>query len=112
MIEKKFRLKGDDFKRFFNLNFKKIEDENFKVFYLKNSLNYSRFSVKPSLKLFKKPTERNKIKRRIYNIIRNNLDLFKDKFFDIIIFPQKKDFLFENYKILEEKILKILTKIK
>ncbi len=108
MLKKKYRLKGDDIKKMFEGKFKTFKDEYFKVFYRDNNLNFSRFSIKPQNKIFKKAVERNKVKRRIYNILREEKIFERIKGKDFLIFLQKKEVLDMNYEEMKEKILKIL----
>lgn len=109
MLKKKYRLKGDDIKKFFEGRFKTFKNEYFKIFYRDNSLKFSRFSVKPQDKIFKKAVERNRVRRRIYNILREEKIFEKIKGKDFLIFPQKKEILDIDYEELKEKISKILV---
>lgn len=106
MIKKRFRLKGEDIKNFFNYRFKKNETEYFLIYYQKNKLNFPRFAVIPKKEIFKKAIQRNKIKRKIYGIIRN---LLKDgglKPYDFLIFP-----LTTKVNSLETNLIENLKKI-
>jgi ribonuclease P protein component len=93
MIKKKFKLKGEDIKKFFLNNFKKINYREITIYYQKNNLNYPRFAVFVSPKVFKKAVLRNKIKRRIYAIINELLKENRIKPCDFfIVIKDKKDF--------------------
>lgn len=89
MIKKKFKLKGKDIQKFFTSRFKKIDGENFLIYYQKNTFYYPRFTVIPKKEIFKRAVQRNKIKRKIYAIIKDILKECKIKNFDFLIFPKK-----------------------
>ena len=91
MIKKKFKLRGEDIKKFFATKFKKIKTDNLLIYYQKNHLNYPRFAVIPKKEIFKKAVQRNKIKRKIYAIIRELLKENKIKSYDFLIFPLEKE---------------------
>lgn len=84
MLPKKFRLtKKKDFEKIF----RKGECLTEKIFVLKaaeNGLDYSRFGFIVSLKVSKKATVRNRIRRQIQESIRMNIGGIKNGF-DIII---------------------------
>lgn len=84
MLPKKFRLtKKKEFERIF----RKSEQLAEKIFVLKarkNELDYSRFGFIVSLKVSKKATARNRVRRQIQESIRANMDGIK-KGFDIVI---------------------------
>ncbi len=104
MIKKKFKLSGEDLRKFFTARFKKIETDDFLIYYQKNSLAYPRFAVICKKEIFKKATLRNKIKRKIYAIINKLLKESRIKFYDFLIFPR-------HQKITPESFLKIFLKI-
>jgi ribonuclease P protein component len=99
MIKKKFRLTAKDLKNFFeNKNISQISSEPYlKILYKENNLNFPRFAVIFPKNVFKRAFLRNKIKRRIYAIIR---DLMKNQIFPgkDIIFLIKKDVNFFKLK--------------
>lgn len=107
MLPKKHRLKK---KRDFDLVFKKgkVSFEKFLVLKkLENSLKESRFGFVVSLKISKKAKDRNKVKRRLREVIKNKLPQVKPGY-DIIFFSKKgieeKDF--KEIKEIVEKLLK------
>lgn len=75
---------------------------------IKNNLNYSRIGFIVSQKISKKAVIRNKIKRRLREIIRLNLPIIKEGY-DFIFFTKKG---IENKKFseLKEIIKKLLQK--
>ncbi len=85
MLKKKFKLKGEDIKKFFLNDFKKINYQEITIYYQKNNLIYPRFAVFVSPKIFKKAILRNKLKRRIYAIIEKILKEKKIKPYDFFI---------------------------
>lgn len=84
MLPRKYRLaKEKDFKTLAkNGGFSFTKELGIK--YLKNNLNFSRFGFVVSNKIDKRATVRNKIKRRLREIVYQNLDKFKLSF-DILI---------------------------
>ncbi|GBD34549.1 Ribonuclease P protein component [bacterium HR35] len=111
MLKKIFRLKGDDLKNFFIEKRKSLKSENFLIFYRPNNLSYPRFSVKPEIKIFKKAVIRNKLKRKIYEIIRKNWGKLVEKKYDFVILLIKRELVEKKIKELEQELLKLLQKI-
>ncbi len=87
MLPKVNRLQSDkDFKNIFK-NGKTSENQFFRVKFLKNQKNFSRFGFVISVKLLKKSTLRNTLKRRLRAICGSLLkDLKSD--LDIVIWPK------------------------
>jgi len=77
---------------------------------LKNNLNRNRYGIVVNLKVDKRAVVRNKIRRRIREIIRLNNDNFQLGY-DIMILTREstKDL---KYKEIEEKLLKLFKKAK
>ncbi len=108
MIKKKFKLKGEELKKFFaERKFKKISKENFLIFYKENELDWPRFAVICKKNIFKKAVLRNKIKRRIYEILRKEILPSLKKNYDFVIFPQKE----KSYSDFEKSLKEIYKKI-
>lgn len=87
MIAKEFRISK---KKDFDIILKsksKFYSNNFVLRFSKNELSKSRFCVVISKKISKKAVIRNKIRRRIYEIIRLNYDKIKPGF-DFMILPK------------------------
>ncbi|MEM2954991.1 MAG: ribonuclease P protein component [Candidatus Nanoarchaeia archaeon] len=108
MLPKRFRLtKKKDFEKV--LKSKKFFSEKFifaKV--IKNELRISRFGFIVTLKISKKATERNRIRRQLHEIIRNNLDQIKKGFdFVFIVRPEIKN---KSFKEIKESLLNLLLK--
>jgi ribonuclease P protein component len=77
--------------------------------YLKQELPYFRLGILISKKVSKKATERNKIKRRIKEIVRLNLPEIPKKLDMVfIVIPGIKN----EFSILKEKVLRIFEKLK
>ena len=110
MLSRKYKLKKDnDFKEVFK-NGRYKEKDFIKIKFLKNNLEISRFSFIVGLKISKKAVQRNKIKRRLEEIIRLN---FKQIItgFDIIIFINK-EIIEKEYIEIEENLIYLLKKSK
>lgn len=102
MLKKKYKLKKINFEEIFKIG-KRFKNNFFLV--VKIDDKEKKFTVLPNKKDFKKAIERNKIKRRIYEIIRLNFDKIPPGNF--LIFP-KKNCLKLNFKELEKKLIKLL----
>jgi len=101
------RLKKADFANIF----KRGETANSQLVFLKfkkNDKEINRFGIVTSLKISKKAVVRNKIKRRLREIIRECLKNFKPGF-DIIIIA-KPAIIKENYKNIKEKLEELFRK--
>jgi len=102
------RLKRKDFKEVLEKG-KTIKTSYLVFKYLKQNLPYFRLGILISKKVSKKATERNKIKRRIREIVRLNLPEISDKLDMVfIVLPQIKN----EFSFLKEEILRIFEKIK
>ncbi|OGD25577.1 ribonuclease P protein component [Candidatus Azambacteria bacterium RIFCSPHIGHO2_01_FULL_40_24] len=100
------RLKSDeDFKNVFK-NGKKSENQFFRIKFLKNQKNLSRFGFIISTKLLKKATVRNILKRRLRMICRHLLKDLKCKF-DVVIWP-KTNSISLNYKDLTNYLRELI----
>lgn len=111
MLKKIYRLKGEDLKVFFMQKNKILKNKKFLIIFKENNLDFPRFSIKFNTKIFKKAVKRNKLKRRIYEIIRKNWGKIVDKKFDIVIFPLKEELTNEKFDLLESEVLSLLNKI-
>lgn len=73
-----------------------------------NHLSHSRFGIVVGLKVSKKAVERNRLKRRMKDIMKQHLgDVMSG--FDVMVLAQKSA-LEENFESLELDYLKALTK--
>lgn len=110
MLLRKYKLKKDnDFKKVFKDGIYK-QNGFIKIKFLKNNLDISRFSFIVGLKISKKAIQRNKIKRRLEEIIRLNFKKIITGF-DIIILVEKEIIEKEHIEI-EEKLIDLLKKSK
>ncbi len=97
----------------FNLIYKKgrvFYSENLSLRILKKNSNINRFAVIVSKKVSNKATKRNKLKRRLRELLKKYENRLP-KGVDMVIYT-KKELLELNFKELEKNIKKILTKIK
>lgn len=102
MLAKKFKLKKFDLKSIFN-NAKKFNNNY--LFILKKEKQEKKFAVLLNSKEFKKSVERNKIKRRIFEIIRLNIKKIPLGWF--LVYP-KKNCLKLSFKELEKIFLELI----
>lgn len=108
MLPKINRLKSDkDFKNIFK-NGRTLENNFFRIKFLKNQKNYSRFGFIISTKVLKEATLRNTLKRRLRAASRF---LVKDLKLglDIVIWP-KKITAFLNYRDIANSLKELLIK--
>lgn len=110
MIAKKFRFgKRADFDKIFRSPNKFYSNNLVLKFYKTENLN-NRFAIVVSKKISKKAVERNKIRRRIYEVLRLNLDKIKTPY--DIVFLVKKGVISLEYCEIESEIMYILKKSK
>ena len=102
MLPKNLKLKKFDFEQFFKIG-EKLRNEYFLLIKIKS--HEKKFSVIPSSKEFKKAVERNRVKRRIYEIIRLNIDKIPKGLY--LILPNKKT-LNISFEELAKNILELL----
>lgn len=108
MLAKKYRLtKKSDFQQVFKAGQKDF-NKFFGIRYKINKLANPRVAVVASIKVSKKATDRNKIKRQTKSIIKLFLPKFKQNF-DLII-NILSPALSQKYKTIQEALLKILKK--
>lgn len=110
MLPENNRLRSDnDFKKVFRSG-RALENQFFRVKFLKNYKNKNRFGFVVSNKLSKKATVRNTIKRRLRSSCRPLTENLEDSF-DIVIWPKAesvklryKDFSRSLWELINEKI--------
>lgn len=111
MLPSKNRLRKKEIKKILKKG-KKIHSQNFLLFFLKNDLKYSRFSVIVPLKFSKKAVERNKIKRKVREVLRRfflNRFLLNFSFDGVFIIKEGAKKL--NFWQIKKEIEKIFKKI-
>jgi ribonuclease P protein component len=102
MLPKKYRLSNFDFKKFLKKD--KISNSIFKIYKIESEDGLPKFSVQTDAK---KAVERNKIRRRIYEILRKNLSKIPIYYYLILV---DKSAISLKFSDLEEKLLKLITK--
>lgn len=108
MLEKKLRVRKQKEFDFIYKKGKKIKTRFSIVIFTPNDLDFNRFAFIVSAKVDKKAVVRNKIKRRLREIIRLNYVKFKKAFdFIVVALPQSKQAEFQDLKVdLEECFVK------
>jgi len=110
MLPRKYKLKKDnDFKKVFKQG-KNYQQEFIKIRVLKNNSAYSRFGLIIGLKISKKAVERNRIKRRLEEIVRLKLKQIKPGF-DIVVLVNP-EIIERNYQEIEKTLISLLKKAK
>jgi len=108
MLSKKYRLQKD---KDFDLVFKKGKNLDSEFLFLKlrkNDLEFSRFGFILSKKISKNATARNKIKRRLREIIRKQVGNIKSGF--DVAFVVKPRIIGKDYSEIKEGVEKLLKK--
>lgn len=115
MLPKLHRLtKARDFNnihqkgKFVGLSFGRQGEKFLAIKFLKNNLSVSRFGILVGEKVSKKATERNKVKRRIREVLRLKLKQIKPGF-DVIVFT-KKEIVAKTYQEIDEAVDRIFRK--
>jgi ribonuclease P protein component len=106
MLSKKYRFKNFDF-RIFQRPFK-ISDNIFILMKINPENNIKKFSVVVDKKNIKKAIIRNKIKRKIYEIIRLNLNKIPTGYYLIKV---KEDISKEKFKDIENKLINLFKNV-
>ena len=111
MLSKSYRIsKKKDIEQIFKKGFW-VRNKILSLAMVKNNLEKTRFVVTISLKVSKKSTVRNKIKRQINEIIRLNLNKLKPGY-DLAIVVTKNDILSKTYQNIDSALNKLFFKAK
>ncbi len=103
MLPKKFRIARDEFKSLKN-RVKIADSQSVFLSIYKNNENTSKFAFSCSKKVSNKAITRNLLRRRGYNYINKNLNVFPKGYY--FVFSFKK--IPKSYKELEDDMFKIL----
>ena len=110
MLSRKYKLKKDsDFKKVFKQG-KYYQEDFIRIRVIKNDLEVNRFGFIIGLKISKKATQRNKIKRKLEEIIRLNLKQIKLGF-DIVVLVSP-EIIEKNYQEIEKTLINLFKKAK
>ncbi len=91
MISSIFRFHGHNSLRYVYANGKAVRSNMFTIKWTKNShRKNARVSVVVSKKIFKKAVSRNRIRRRVYEYVRTNLEKLNDNY-DIVVIVTSQD---------------------
>lgn len=108
MLPKRYKLKKEnDFKKVFQQG-RFYQDELIRLKVLANQLKENRFGFVIGIKISKKATERNRLKRRLEELVRLNLGRLKPGF-DTVIFPRPET-LTKGYQQLEKILFNLFKK--
>ena len=109
MLSRKYKLKKDnDFKKVFKQG-ENYQQEFIKIKVLKNGLAYSRFGFIIGRKISKKAVERNKIERRLGEIVRLRLKEIEPGF-DIVVLVNQ-EITEKNYQTIEKILISLFKKV-
>lgn len=106
MLAKKYRLKKETKIKKVLKKGRFFKNKYLRLKLLKNDIKYSRFATPVGLKVSKKAVTRNKIKRRIQEVLRLNWDKIKPGY-DILVMvnPSIKD---KEYQQIKQTLLNLL----
>lgn len=97
MLPKIRRLNRVNFLKVLNSSKDQIRDAGFTARYLKNALDFNRYSVVVTKKISKLAVVRNGVKRKIYDAIKDLPGSY-----DIIIYPKDEKISSELYSLLSK----------
>jgi len=106
MLSKNLRFKNFNFELFFKEG-TKLKNNYFLIYKIKN--NEKRFCVSVPEKVSKLAVCRNRIKRKIYEVIRLNIEKISPGYYLIIVLSNIKNF---KLKEIEDKLIYLLNKFK
>lgn len=89
MISKKYRFHSRGGVRWVYQHGKTLRRSKMSLVFAENTRGFTRFSVVVSKKVAKSAVERNRIRRRIYEALRMNMDYIPKKFDYIFVIYQK-----------------------
>lgn len=106
MLSKKYRFHSRGGVRFVYQHGKTIRKPKMSLIFTDNSRGFTRVAVVVSKKVSKKAVDRNRIRRRVYEVIRKNFEFV----------PKKKDYIFVIYskdimKIKNEELERLLGEL-
>ncbi len=107
MLAKKYRFKNFDFEKF--RNSKKIQNSLFLIRKIDSENEEKKFAVTTNNKEFKKAVLRNKIRRKIFEIIRLNLEKIHPGYY--LINVRNKEALKMNFKEIEKILLQLFSRL-
>lgn len=113
MISQKHRFHGHASLRFVLANGQQARGKSLSIKYTNNPHRHqSRVAIVVSKKVCKHAVDRNRIRRRLYEIIRKQIDEINNKgVFDLAIIVYKADILDKPFNEIEAEVLSCLTKI-
>jgi len=108
MLPREYRLKKrNDFQVVFQQG-RTYQEDFLKIKFIRNKKQINRFGIVVGLKISKKAVVRNKIRRRLQEIIRINFNRFRLGF-DIVIFPTSQ-IIGKKYQEIEDVSIKLFKK--
>lgn len=111
MLSKKFRFHSRGGVRYVYQHGKTVRTANMSLVFCPNSRKFTRVAVVVSKKVEKTAVGRNRIRRRIYEVIRKNFDLVP-KEMDYVFVVYSKEAMRMPYADLEEMLGKLVEESK
>lgn len=110
MISSLFRFHGHNSLRYLYSNGKAVRSQLFTVKYIPNThRSHPRFSVVVSKKVIKSAVGRNRIRRRLYEYLRHNIDNL-DGVYDIVVICTSSELRTLPYEQISEQLTQLFTK--
>jgi len=106
VLNKKYRFHSRGGVRYVYKNGRTIRSPKMSLVFVENTRGFTRFAVVVSKKVMKTAVGRNRIRRRVYEVLRKNMDLI----------PKNRDYIFVVYskdiiKISSDELEKTLGKL-
>ena len=111
MLKKKYRFHSRGGVRYVYQHGKTVRQQQVALIFVPNTKGYTRFSVVVSKKVEKSAVGRNRIRRRVYEALRLNLDAIPDKM-DYVFVVYSKEVMKMSFSTLQEKIGKLIDESK
>lgn len=107
MLSKKYRFHSRGGVRYVYQNGKTVRSQQMSLVFAPNSKGFTRFAVVVSKKVERSAVKRNRLRRRVYEALRVNIDAIPDKV-DYAFVIYSKDVGTMSYKELQEKLGKLV----
>ena len=110
MISIKYRFHGHNSLRYVYSNGKAVRSQNYTIKYVPNSHRKNpRFSVVISKKVIKSAVGRNRVRRRLYEYLRNNISRFND-IYDVVIICTSGEIRAQPYQEISSQLDNLFEK--
>lgn len=105
MLKRKFRISKKEQIANILKNGQVIKEDSFKIFFIKNNLQITRFGILIKKNVYKKAVSRNRFKRVVSEILRLNINRFKTGYDVLVLLTNALEPEELTFKMLQPKIL-------